>query len=375
MTRICAPLVYALLAAAVAATMVGCGEEPTPTPTPVPTATPTPTPVPTPTPTPTPTPVPRQAGDSLIPEGAALVVDADPATLLGSSVVTQLLDAFSGGQGTGEGLFSEFESVTGIPMSSVNRVEMYLDLETVLNIGLDPETDDSGPPPAIGIVLRGDLDEADFTVRLAQAMAEDPAVDYVEETYRGYTMQVDAGGDPESFSFAFADADTLVFGATDAVKRMLDVASGAAQAISGEAINALESMGDRDLGMIMAIPPEVLADAMQSSPEEQGLLAFFGPGALAPLAVTTMSVDDESLQLGSRQFFDDENAATAAREFNESTMSIMGTMSGSPELQALFANIQISQSGSEVAFEMTLDAASAMALQDFLNLFTQLSGG
>ena len=375
MTRIRSFLLFALAATVMTVAMLACQAEPTPIPTAAPAPTLAPTPTPKPTPKPTPPPVPRNAGDSLVPEGATFIIDADPSAILGSRVMAPLLAAMLGGAEAEEGLFGEFERKTGIAISSVTRAELFMDVETVLAMGLEPKEDDTGPPPTIGVVLRGDLDEADFASRLALAKEEDPAAEYVVDSYRGYTMYVDADEDPEKFSFAFAEADTLVLGTTDAVEQMLDVASGASQPATGVGIGALESLGDRDFGMIMVIPPEVLAATMQADPGELGLLSSFGPGALAPLTVMKMSVDDASMVIESRQIFGDENAAAAAKEFNEGTITLMGAMSGSPELQALFGSIQIGQSGSEVTFNMALDAASVTSLLAFMELFMQLGAG
>lgn len=355
---------------------LACASDPTPTPSPTPEPTPTPTPVPTATPTPEPTatPTPEPAvsasGQTLIPEGASLIIDANPAALLESPVLAPLLDALF--EGSDETVFSEFESETGIDLGSIERAEIFMDVEALLEVGGDPESQENIEIPTIGITLRGELDEKEFLAKLESAMAEDPSQDYKEISYRDFSMYVDAGGDPENFSFAFVDSETFLFGTTDGVEAMLDVASGTARPVSGEGVTALEALGDRDFGMIMVTPPELIEAAMAEGQEAMGLLGAFGP--TAPLSVVKIALGSDSMEVQSRQYFENEADAAAYKEYNEGLIALMGVMSGSTELQDLAAGADIRQDGSQVSFELDVSASSITAILDLLSFMTQMGG-
>ena len=85
------------------------------------------------------------------------------------------------------------------------------------------------------------------------------------------------------------------------------------------------------------------------------MFGAFGAGALtASLTVMKIELDDDSIQIQSRQYFEDEAASAAFKEFNEGTMAMVGSMSGSADIQTLVAGTQVSQSGREVTVEMTV---------------------
>ena len=354
--------------------ILACGSDPEPTPTPTPEPTPTPTATPTPEPTATPTRVPPAGSsrETLIPDGASLIIDADPSAILDSPVLAPLWEAMFGELGTEENVLSEFESETGIDLSSVERTEIYMDIEALFEIGGEPGSDDITEPPTMGVVLYGDLDEADFLAKLESAMMEDPNQNYEALTYLSYSIYVDASGDRESFSFAFVDSETLLFGTTDAVQAMLDVASGTASPLSGEAVAALEALGERDFGMIVVAPLEAMEAAFAEGPENMGLLGTLGP--VAPLSVTKMVLGEDSMQVQSRQYFEDESDASAYKEYNDGLVALMGVMSGSEEIQDLVEGIDIRQDGLGVTTDIEVDAASITAILDLLSLMMQVGG-
>ena len=367
--------------------LLACGSDPTPSPSPEPTATPVPTPTPMPMPTPTavpvptttpsPTPEPLPPRDTFIPEGATIVVDARPSDILQSPVMEPLLDLLFNGEEGVLGFFDEFESETGISLRSIEFAEMYLDLaevfEVVLNGSEDSDADLSNDLSNLGVALRGDLDEDDFVARLEESTAEDPGQDYETATYRGYTIYADSGENPDGFSFAFADEDTLLFGTADGVRAMIDVASGAAAQLSGEGVRALEGLGERDFGLIMVMP-EGLPDAAMEGGEDNGNpLSAFGLGALAPqLTVMTLRLEGRSMGVQILEYYDQEADAAAAKEYNEGTMAMLGSMTGSADIQQLIADSEISQEGRSVSYEIRVDDSAVVAILNFLTSFMAL---
>ena len=377
----------AIAGVALAALLVlACGSDPTPMPTPthtpVPTATPVPThtPVPTATPTPrlepTPTPMPDIAPsrETFIPEGANLVIDVNPVAFLDSQAMMPILDSLAASTEPGDGLFEEFEMETGISLRSVEYVELFIDLETALAATLSAEAAEDIETPMMGAVLRGDLDRSDFVARLMEATEEDPEVEYGVETYRGHDLYVDSSGNPDSFSFGFADLGTLLIGTTDGVKAMIDVAEGAAPPLSGQAMQALDALGDRHLGIILSIPPELLEMAGDGSEDNMAMLGLLDPTALySPLTVAKMRVQDAALEMQAKQFFEEEADAVASKEYTEGTMAMLGAMIGSPGIQELVAGMTISQSGLEVAYGLTISKAQIEEIVSFLFAFGEMS--
>ncbi len=371
---------------------VACGSDPTPTPTPVPTVVPGPTrtPLPTGTPTPEPTTIPTPeialSRDTLLPAGATFVVDANPAAMLESPVMMTFLGMLfdsigsvgsigSGGSGgTGSDFLDEFESKTGIDLRSVEFVEMFADLETVLEAGLSADVEEDIDAPIMGAVLRGELNEADFAERLRSAAEEDPEIKYEVESYRGLDLYVGSNGNEGSFSFSFLDSGTLLFGTTDGVKAMIDVAEGAAPPLSGEGMQVLDALGDRHLGVIMSTPPALLEMTDEGMEDGMGMLGILDPTALSsPLTVMSFRVGDAAFEMQVGQFFEEETAAIASKEYTEGTMAMLGAMAGSPGIQDLFAGMTISQSGLEVSYGLTISEAQIEEIVNFLFAFVAMS--
>ena len=364
----------------VALAAVACGSDPTPTPTPTPepTQTPTPTPRPTPTHTPEPTatpvpaPAPGSSRDSLVPDGATLVVDANLSEILDSPVMQPMIKLLFGGAESEGGVLEDFQNKTGISLASVDRAEVFLDLGSLSALGQDPDSVEGAGLPTLGVALRGGVDEEEFLAKLRMATSDDSNLQYDAVDYRGYTMYADANRKPENFSYAFADEDMLVFGSIDGVEAMLDVAAGAAAPMSGSGVAALEALGDRDIGVIMVTSADAMEAFTSEGADNLGLMGLISAsGVNAPLSVTKILLDGDSMRIRSVQFFDNETDAAAYKEYNEGTMALLGAMSGSAEIQSLVADAEIKQDGAEVSLDVTVDADSLTAILDFLSLMTQ----
>ena len=355
---------------------VACGSDPTPTPTPTQLPTPTPTPLPTPTPEPTAT-LPPPAGatsprDSLIPEDATLVIDADLKAIFDSPALAPVIEVLFGGEGSGQSALVDFESDTGISLRSITSAEMFLDAEALSTLGQDPGSSEPADAPTLGVVLRGDLTEEDFLSNFQGAMENDPSLKYEVVDYRGQKMYVDANRDPENFSFAFVSDGVFLLGLNDGVEKMLDVASGTVGPISGGGVAALDALGNRDIGIIMISPTGGMKATAPADQESQGLLGMVAAGSVnVPLSVTRILLVGDAMQIQSAQFLENEAVAAAYKEYNEGTMVLLGAMSGSPELQRLVDEANIEQHGSRVSFEMTIDAAGLSAVLDFMSPFMQ----
>lgn len=303
-------------------------------------------------------------------------MDAFPSIILNSPVMEVLLGLVLGGTDTEAGIFSDFETDTGLDVDSIEYAEMFLDVDTVLSIGLGGEEQSEVDAPEMGVVLRGNFDVAGIVANMERAMEDAPGSTYEVENYRGYHIYVDSSGDPDSLAFAIPDPGTFLFGTTGSLRSMLDVAAGVAPAASGEGAQVLEALGPRHFGLVMRLPPEAMEMATAGDDGDMSLIGSLAPGALtASITVMSLLVQDDTLLIQSRQLFDEESAATASKEFNEGTMLMLGAMSGSPELQQLVSGIEVSREGRTVSYDVTLDEPSIMAVIDFLLLFMQMGEG
>ena len=359
--------------------LLACGSDPEPTPTPAPTETPVPTPTPTvvptstprPTATPTPTPEPAPARKSFIPEGATVIIDAWPSDVFDSSFVESALDLLLDGEGTVSGLFEDFQADTGIDPRSLEYLEAYADIGVVVELAIG-EAEDSEPGlPELGIAVQGDIDTDGLAARLLNANDGDPS--YEETSYRDYSLYVDARRDPDSLVFSIAEEGTLLFGTEEGVKTMLDVASGVAPQISGEDVRALEGLGNRDLGLILAIPEGLLDAATEGEDGSGNPMALLGLGGLTP-EVTVMSLRfvGDSMQVHTVEIYEDDSIAASAKEYNEGTIAMVGSLFGSAEIQEMTRETEIEQEGNRVSYRLSVDESAMVAILDFIASFMAL---
>ncbi len=381
--------ILATVGMALAALLVlACGSDPTLTPTLEPTATPLPTPTATPHPTATPpptaipaptaTPEPEETmpllslrpGESFLPDGAALIVDFSPAAVLSSSspLIAMLLEANEVPEGGIDSAVESFREETGIDLHSVAHVEMFMDLNTLLDAGM--ETDLEAAEFDFGAALYGEFDEDDILASFdSPGMAEYEATDY-----RGYEVYLLYGEFGDVSSVALVSPNILLFGTESSVEAMLDVAAGAAPSVSGELRQALDSLGERHLGFAMELPPELLEEAMGAGGEDampdMGLLGALDMSAMtAPVTAMKMLFSDDALEIVAVSYFDDSEAATASKEYSEGIVAMLGLMSAeSPELQELASGMKVTQSGAAVTFNMSITSQAIEQLFDGLGI-------
>lgn len=352
--------------------VLACGSDPTPTPMPPPTSvpapTPTATPLPTATPTPEPTPTPRAEPDgrlsdrSLIPEEATLVVDARLATVLSSPVIGTLIESLLVGDEGDTNIVSGFEEESGISLASVEYMEAFLDIEALLSIDADVEGPNSAEAPTIGAALHGSFDR-DELVDNFNAAVDTPGV----ERYQGFEIFLDSSGNEEDFVLSFFDSGTVLIGTIDGVKMMLDVSVGDIRPLSGQAVQSLNALGDRDLGILIRQAPELVNGMSGASQDQLGPMSGLTANALtAPLTLGTIRLDGDRMELVAQEFFDDEDTAIAAKEFTEGSMTMLGAMLGSPEIQDVLAGLEVTRDGMVVTQSLSIDAQQLEKAVEFL---------
>lgn len=353
---------FSILGGLLLALVLACGSDPTPTPTP------TATPLPTATPTPEPTPAPsvettgRLSEQSLIPEDATLVVDARLATVLSSPVIGTLIESLLVGDEGDTNIVSGFEEESGISLASVEYTEAFLDIEALLSTGTGEELPKSTQAPTIGAALHGSFDR-DELVDNFNAAVDTPGV----ERYQGFEIFLDSSGGEESFVLSFFDSDTVLIGTIDGVKMMLDVSVGDIRPLSGQAVQSLNALGDRDLGILIRQAPELVNGMSGASQDQLGPMSGLTANALtAPLTLGTIRLGGDRMELVAQEFFDDEDTAIAAKDFTEGSMTMLGAMLGSPEIQDVLAGLEVTRDGMVVTQSMSIDTQQLEKAVEFL---------
>ena len=376
--------------------ILACGSDPTPTPlptaTPQPTAPPVPTPTPTPEPTATPTPLPPtptttptspappptverrglsvntpepeersplfglRPDGSLIPEGASLIVEVYPSEVLDSG--TPFIDLILGSEDESPGdaitsFVDEFQDGTGIDLFSVDYAELFMDVNALLGLDLDAGADEL----TFGLALYGDIDEDEIVA----SFDRDEDTEYELSDYRGFNVYELKGAGDDPNTIGIVNADAIVFGSTDSVEAMLDVAARAAPALSGELREAIDGLGEWQLRVALESAPEdfdvggLLLEG-EGADTDMGLLGALDTSALtAPVTALGATFTDEAVDLEVRSVFEDSEAATGSSEYSGGLLLMAGAMLGtSPELGDFFSGIEVGQAENVSTLSLTV---------------------
>ncbi len=344
---------------------------PPPTATPAPTATPRPTATPVP-PTPTPTAMPEptammESGQSLLPEGAQFIVDARPGALLDSLFLGEMMGMFLV---DAESMIDDASEAICLDPTDLTYVQMFLPADLLADVAMgmgdaeDPMTMDEAAGLDFGVALHGGFDPSDVMACLADVPEPEG---YESAEYRGYEVHLTEDALGERTALAFAGPGVMLIGTQSAVEAMLDVAAGAAPPASGPAVEALESLGPRHLGIVMEIPPEFM-EATEGMMPEQGLLGAMDLTALtAPVNAMSALLNEDSIEIASVSVYDNLLEAAAAKEYSEGLMAMTGVIfAESPELMQLASEIEVSQSGNSVTTRITVSFETLELLMELL---------
>ena len=153
-----------------------------------------------------------------------MVIDAYPAAVLGGSspFINAVLGLLTGSEeGAVDDIVEELRDGTGIDLLSVEYVEMFMEIDALLETGLETLETEVGEL-TFGMALYGDVDEDEIIA----SFGRDDDVDYSVSDYSGFTVYLidDVGGDP--MTVGIVDEGTVVLGARASVQAMLDVAAG-----------------------------------------------------------------------------------------------------------------------------------------------------
>ena len=307
--------------------------------------------------------------ETLIPESANLVIDAEIAAILESEIVMTAQEAMLDSDGSGEGFLVEFKSQLGLDLGSIEFVEAFVDLEALLVSGVSTEGLSEIAFPTFGAALRGEFDEDDFLEKVRIGANGD----FKSEPYRGRQLNIGISDGTDASAFTFLDDGTLLLGTPDGVKAMIDVADGFSPPMSGAGMRAVNSLGERHVGVILHTPPELFEMMVEGGQEVVPMLGLLDPTAVSsPLMVLKMWMADSTIEIGVKQYFEEEADAVASKEYTEGTMAMLGALVGSPALQELIAGVEVEQDGLEVTSKLAITDDQLEGILEFLKGMTAL---
>ena len=262
-----------------------------------------------------------------------MIVEVYPSEVLDSG--TPFIDLILGSEDESPGdaitsFVDEFQDGTGIDLFSVDYAELFMDVNALLGLDLDAGADEL----TFGLALYGDIDEDEIVA----SFDRDEDTEYELSDYRGFNVYELKGAGDDPNTIGIVNADAIVFGSTDSVEAMLDVAARAAPALSGELREAIDGLGEWQLRVALESAPEdfdvggLLLEG-EGADTDMGLLGALDTSALtAPVTALGATFTDEAVDLEVRSVFEDSEAATVSSEYSGGLLLMAGAMLGtSPE--------------------------------------------
>ena len=281
-------------------------------------------------------------------------------------------------------ILDEIESEMGIDLRSIERIEMFLDLDATLLSSLsveeleDLELEDVAMP-SMGVALYGGPGTDVLLNELLDELLEvegDAAAR--GESYRGHEIYADPIGDLDGFAFSFTDTGALLLGSVGGVKAMIDIAAGdSPPGLDPLAWQALGEMDGRHLGMALSLSEELLAEMVaEAGGEDLGMLSLLDPTAMtAPVTVLALRMGDDDVTVFAREFFESEEDAVVSMEYQQGTLAMVGAMAGSPALLEIVDGMEITRDGVEVAYRMTITVPQMQEIFGLLLGLSELMAG
>lgn len=293
---------------------------------------------------------------TLIPEDAVVIADFNVSGVLNSPLPLMSMIVQFTGSSTGDSVdraIGRFYEDTGVDLRLISHAEMFMDAGSILGTVTGFEGS-SADERKVGAAFYGEFDK---DVVLSNT-GNDYESGYEVSQYQGYDLYSFIGDFMDSITIAFVDNDVVLVGTDLGTKAMLDVASGATSAASGELSQTLDSLGDRHIGIAVETPQEILDETSELA---NGGIAMpslaLMPAMTAPHSVMRLLLKDDSLHIEAASYFDDSDSAGAAKEAYEGTVAMVGMASDSPDLQELVSAVEISQSDKTATLSLTIDSS------------------
>lgn len=198
--------------------------------------------------------------------------------------------------GEWEDLAEDFRNETGIDLNSVRYAQVFVPADALL--GLPPGMD--GDELETGVTLYGKFDEAEIVARSRSAGQTENG----SFIHRGHNVYFEKDEYGRTAFLGFIGSGVMVLGTESGVLAVLDAAAGDTAA-SGRAVEALESLGERDLGFAVetqrhpseGAPSEGAPSGRENLIPETGLAGLLDRISLAaPVSATGMRFSDGALE-------------------------------------------------------------------------------
>ena len=204
-----------------------------------------------------------------------------------------------------------------------------------------------------GFIAEGSFNEAKLVSALEQSIGA--KLDRLE--YKGYTLYVME----ELMALTFLDSGTLVIGAVEAVKDVIDVKEGDAARLSGGVLEIYDALGDVALKVALGLPAGVLEGmAEEALPSELPL----NVNVFQKLEAVGFSYDtkDSAFDIGVKLYCSDAAAATEFEKTITGLLSMVTMMGTAPELNQFLDRLEIATDGRWLNIAITITPEDIEAL-------------
>ena len=205
-----------------------------------------------------------------------------------------------------------------------------------------------------GVIVEGTFNESDLIAAIQSAA--DVQLSTIK--YKDYEIYTD---ELEETAIAFLGNTTIVIGAMQPVKDVIDVKKGDAKALSGEVLDIYNKLGDAMIKVAVAVPSGVAEGQLgQSASQVLGNLSAFDKVQTVGM---TLSGGNSSVALNVKLCCADSDSAQSIEDSINGLIGFMGlmmSMSGDQQqnqaLDTLLNNVEVSRSDScvNVSLSMTV---------------------
>ncbi|MEE8174719.1 MAG: hypothetical protein V3T71_05290 [Dehalococcoidia bacterium] len=281
----------------------------------------------------------------LIPEGANLIASIELGKILEDADLRGAYDEAAKEadmSATFEEALPELEEETGIDLSKLSRVWLFMDMSRL-----------EGFAPYLGIIVEGSFDEGELVATIEEAGEE-----FATTEYKGYRIYILDEEDGEAF--AFLDDGVLVVGSMDAVEDVIDVAEGDRPSVSGEAYDLYTELGEPLIKIAVELSPGLRQQVEQQMAEASQWITDKLPPELSELITGGLTLALPSLFTS----FADMSGAGLALDKRGETVTI--------RLEAGFTNPDSAQSVADMVMALKIGSALLMPIEEVGDLVGQI---
>jgi len=234
-------------------------------------------------------------------------------------------------------LLTEAQDETGMDFRQFSTVVLFGDVSRI---------DEQG---YVGIIGQGSFEED----KLVAAWERDRKASLADTEYKG--QKIHLLDEEEDVAFSILGKDTLVLGAEDAVRAVIDVRKGAKALGSGKVHDTFKALGNPLVRLAMEVPPEAKEGLSQNlggfpgGPSGQGGSVIGLPG-MQDLDIIGFMIDKnkETLTARAQLDFSNDQSAKNVGEAIDGFRKLFGSLNQDPEAKRVLDKLQITIAGPRV---------------------------